>query len=155
MNTLPATEDFCPPLRILCADDSAANRSLLAGILRRKGYRVTCVRDGGEAFDVISGCPDYFDLLITDHDMPGMNGLELVIQLRQTPFQGRIILNSATVTTEDLRYYQRESVEALLHKPVNPATLLALVERCRTTETRPTSKIPSLRAFLRQGNTTR
>ena len=151
MNILPATEDLSPPLRILCADDSAVNRSLLAGILRRQGYRVTCVRDGSEAFDVISGCPDYFGLLITDHDMPGMNGLELVTLLRHTPFRGRIILNSATVTPDDLRCYRRESVEALLHKPVNPATLLALVERCRTTEMRPVNKIPPIRALRRNG----
>ena len=82
--------------------------------------------------DAITEAPNRFKVLVTDHDMPYMNGLALIGRLGGLPFTGKIILNSATVTEEDLGSYERASIEALLQKPVNPDQLLSAVSRCHT-----------------------
>ena len=117
-------------LQILCADDSLVNLKLLSVILRRAGHEVTCVHDGLEAWAAIVASPSRFDILITDHDMPNLNGLGLVNRLRGLPFRGKIILNSATVTQDDIRAYEREAIEASVQKPVSPGRLLEVVQRC-------------------------
>lgn len=119
-------------IQILCADDCVSNLKLLSAILTKAGYVVTCVYDGRQALDAITESPGRFEVLVTDHDMPNMNGLDLIRRLRDVPFNGKIILNSATVTEKDLGSYERNFIESLLQKPVNPDRLLSAVGRCRT-----------------------
>lgn len=114
-------------VEVLCADDSAINRRFITAMLERAGCAVHCACDGLEAWKILSGDPSRFDLLITDHDMPEMTGLELISKLEEIGFPGRIIMNSATINSEDLLPHTHRDFVTLLGKPVNPTILLATI----------------------------
>lgn len=72
-----------PAPRILVADDSITTRTLEQSILENAGYRVHVVADGQQAWDALQNSS--FDLLISDVEMPGMDGFELTRRLRADP----------------------------------------------------------------------
>jgi two-component system, cell cycle response regulator CpdR len=63
--------------RILLADDEAASRDLVCRALEADGHTVRVMSGGAEAFDAIEAAPGGFDVLVSDVNMPGMDGLEL------------------------------------------------------------------------------
>lgn len=67
-------------MRILLADDHADVRSLVAEVLRDQGHDVLVFEDGRQALDGASS--QHVDVLITDFDMPGLDGVELCRKLR-------------------------------------------------------------------------
>ncbi|MFA6954338.1 MAG: hybrid sensor histidine kinase/response regulator [Thermoanaerobaculia bacterium] len=73
--------DDTGPLAILVVEDSLTTRTLEKSILETAGYRVVTARDGVEALSSLE--QDEFDLVISDVNMPRMDGLELVREMRQ------------------------------------------------------------------------
>ena len=67
--------------RILHAEDEPAIRRLTAKVLTEQGHAVTSVADGERAWEALQ--TGFFDLLITDNDMPGLSGLELIERVRR------------------------------------------------------------------------
>ena len=70
------------PLRILYADDMPELRDLICLTLVRGGRTVECAVNGPEALKQLRTALKAYDLMITDHHMPVMNGLELVAAVR-------------------------------------------------------------------------
>lgn len=68
------------PKSILVAEDSITSRMLLRGVLEAAGYRVSVAVDGEDAFEKLRS--DSFDLLISDVDMPRLNGFDLTARVR-------------------------------------------------------------------------
>jgi two-component system, chemotaxis family, sensor histidine kinase and response regulator WspE len=73
---------------ILVVDDSHTVREMERRLLVRAGYQVTTAQNGQEAWNLLR-LNDY-DLLISDVDMPQMNGIELVMKVRENPRLGRM-----------------------------------------------------------------
>lgn len=69
--------------RVLVVDDSLTVRELERKLLSSRGYEVSVAVDGMDGWNMLRG--GHFDLLVTDIDMPRMDGIELVIQLRRDP----------------------------------------------------------------------
>ncbi|HSI03424.1 MAG: response regulator [Myxococcota bacterium] len=69
--------------RILYAEDSIITREYAAGVLRSRGFQVVEASDGVEAFERLQ--VDRFDLLLTDLQMPRMDGFKLCAQVRKDP----------------------------------------------------------------------
>jgi two-component system sensor histidine kinase and response regulator WspE len=94
-------EDAAP--HILIADDSHTVREMERRLLVRAGYRVTTAQNGQEAWNLLR-LNDY-DLLISDVDMPQMNGIELVAKVRDNPRLARmpVIILSYKDREEDRR----------------------------------------------------
>jgi DNA-binding NtrC family response regulator len=67
--------------RVLVVDDHARARESMADVLRHAGHRVQCCSSGAEALQVLQTAR--FDCIVTDMMMPGMTGIELIVQLRQ------------------------------------------------------------------------
>jgi DNA-binding NarL/FixJ family response regulator len=65
----------------------------------------------------VAATPQPFDLVITDHRMPRMGGLELVRRLRARNFPGKILVLSAHLTDEDIRAYEEFRVDMMMSKP--------------------------------------
>jgi two-component system chemotaxis sensor kinase CheA len=81
---LPATTPIAEErrLRVLVVDDSITTRTLEKNILETIGFDVIVAIDGQEAWEML---PDYvFDVIITDVEMPKMNGLELCVRIKTT-----------------------------------------------------------------------
>lgn len=109
-------------LRVLYADDLLDLRELMRFALSREGHGIECVEDGQHALDRVLADPR-FDLVITDHHMPRMNGIELVSRLRAVPFQGRIMVFSSELSPAVAEDYRNLGVDKILYKPVFPSQL--------------------------------
>jgi two-component system, chemotaxis family, chemotaxis protein CheY len=120
--TVPARK----PLRVLYADDMMQLRELIVIVLARDGHTVETVGNGEQALEKISKDPAAFDVVITDHHMPGMNGLELVSCIRTRPFEGKIIVFSSELSHAVDAAYRRLKVDHILPKPIFPAQLRAV-----------------------------
>jgi two-component system chemotaxis response regulator CheY len=115
--------------RVLAVDDSATMRQLLKLTLSRSGYEVVEAEDGAKALQKASA--EIFDLVLSDINMPVMNGIELLRSLRKlaqyrfTP----IVL----VTTESQLEKKQEGKAAgatgWIVKPFEPEQLLAVVAK--------------------------
>ena len=115
-------------LHILYADDVRELREVARLSFERDGHHIDCVDDGDVALEKITAGPAY-DLVITDHCMPRMDGLELVTRLRERNFPGKIIVFCSELSDEVAAAYRALHVERLLYKPIFPSKLrLVLAE---------------------------
>ncbi|MCM2275946.1 MAG: response regulator [Candidatus Didemnitutus sp.] len=112
-----------PRLRVLYADDMAELRDLVKIVLGREGHIIETAIDGSAAHTRAQQTGALFDLVITDHHMPVMNGLELVRALRDTAFPGKIMVFSSEISPIIHEQYRQLHVDRILPKPVFPATL--------------------------------
>lgn len=89
------------PLRLLIAEDSFTSRGLLKAILEDAGYQVATATDGLDAWNALKH--ENFDLLISDVEMPRMDGLTLTARLRSDPALAGlpVILVTALESAED------------------------------------------------------
>jgi two-component system, chemotaxis family, chemotaxis protein CheY len=110
-------------LRVLYAEDMAELREVARISLMRDGHVLECVEDGALALDLVKADLKAYDLVITDHHMPKVNGLELVMQLRSLGFPGKIMIFSSELSREIHAAYQRLNVDRMIFKPVFPSTL--------------------------------
>ena len=111
------------PLRVLYAEDLRDLREVARMALTRDGHTIECVPDGLQALQKIQAQPDSLDLLITDHHMPQMNGLELVTALRALPFSAKIIVFSSELSPVVAAAYHALNVDRILPKPIFPSEL--------------------------------
>lgn len=108
---------------ILVADDDQAVCLVLSTILRRLGNTVEVVHDGKEAIKLFTSKPGYFEILITDHRMPMVSGLELVRHLRKNEFNGKIVVISGFLTEQLHIAYRDKRVDKIIQKPFELAEL--------------------------------
>lgn len=111
------------PLRILYVDDFVELRNFMHTLLSKDGHLVETVPDGREALAWLERAGAAVDLLITDHHMPGMTGLDLVRLLPRPPFAGRILVFSAGLSPALQDEYRRLGADLVLPKPIFPVTL--------------------------------
>ena len=71
----------CPT--VLCVDDDAGIRQLYGALLGQNGYEVLAASNGRHALHVFQDREQQIDAVILDYEMPGMNGLELAVSLKQ------------------------------------------------------------------------
>ena len=109
-------------LRILYADDVHELRDVARISFGHAGHGIECFADGALALAHIVADPSY-DLVITDHHMPNMNGLELVSHLRERTFPGKIMVFSSELSESVARLYRQHNVDRILYKPVFPSML--------------------------------
>lgn len=114
-------------IRILIAEDSATTRITLVGLLEKWGYDVVAVPDGAAAWDEFQA--DVFRLVLTDWEMPDVDGLELIRRIRARPDTGFIytILLTARDQTEDVVSAMDDGADAYLIKPLAPEELRARI----------------------------
>lgn len=117
---------------LLLVEDESRIRKGLEWYLAEAGYRVTSAADGVEAFEKVVGlfaCNDFIDLIITDVEMPGMRGSELLDKLRETdiiiPVIGISGYSEIRITEE---MTERGCIE-FLYKPFSPDKLLETVRK--------------------------
>lgn len=127
-NTAAATSDSPPPfapkrpLRILYADDVPELRDVARISFSRDGHEIECVADGALAVARLDQDMN-FDLVITDHHMPNMNGTEVVMKLRELNFPGKIMVFSSDLGSLAAAEYARLRVDRIIYKPVYPSAL--------------------------------
>lgn len=113
------------PQRILVVEDDADIRRLNAEVLMDAGYQVDTAEDGAVAWDALQFYS--YDLLITDHNMPNVSGVDLLKKLRAARMILPVVLVSGTLPTEELNRHPWLQIEATLLKPYSLGELLAVV----------------------------
>jgi two-component system chemotaxis response regulator CheY len=97
---------------VLAVDDSVAMRHILAATLEAGGYHAILAEDGRDALAkaLAAVSTRAFDLILTDQNMPGLNGLELIRALRElTPYVNTPILMLTTEDSDDFKNAAREA----------------------------------------------
>lgn len=105
-------------LSILLVDDEPNVCRLYSLILRNQGHQVATAEDGEDALEWLRLRPHDFDLMITNHQMPNVNGIALVRELRSTLHVGALIACSETLSEEIVQLYQKLGVTDTVAKPV-------------------------------------
>lgn len=116
------------PLSILYAEDMPELRDVARVSLGRDGHSVDVAEDGVEALEKINATPGRFDVVITDHHMPRMNGVDLVRQLRAMAYPGKIVIFSSELSRDVNNSYREMNVDRILYKPIFPAELRRVLE---------------------------
>ncbi len=114
---------------VLIAEDSVATRRMLNKILTAAGYQVLVCRDGQEAFEQIEQYQGRIDLILSDVEMPRLNGFELLAKVRALPEFKKTPIVMATSRTGDRHRQEAERLGATdyLGKPVQPQQLIDTV----------------------------
>ena len=121
--------------KILVADDEIHIVQVVAMKFRNNGFDVVTAENGTEAYDLC--CEEKPDIIVTDYQMPGMTGIELVEKLRQRPeFADTpvIILTARGFAIEEEQIIKLGITECL-SKPFSPKELLMHVESALTNST--------------------
>ncbi|MDE1930847.1 MAG: response regulator [Alphaproteobacteria bacterium] len=114
------------PLKVLVADDNAANCKILKKVLEMAGHQAVVVADGEQALAALER--DRFDLALLDINMPDVTGYEVAKLYRMShvgEWRLPIVALTADVTSETERLCREAGMDAVLTKPMEPAQLLA------------------------------
>ncbi|MGD0503202.1 MAG: response regulator [Steroidobacteraceae bacterium] len=114
---------------ILTVDDSASMRQMVSFTLKRAGYTVVEAADGIEALNYAR--TSTVDLVLTDVNMPNMDGISLVRELRQLQTYKFVPMLMLTTESGQDKKLQGKAAGATgwLVKPFNPEKLLATIEK--------------------------
>jgi two-component system sensor histidine kinase RpfC len=138
-------------MQILMADDHAANRMVLQRLLQKAGHKVVAVEDGEAVLNALEAS-DY-DAVIIDLHMPGLNGIDLLRQLRVMEAGGNhrtpVLVLSADVTPDSIRRCEQAGARGFLAKPIVASRLLDMLADVTSTATAPATKqAPTARVDL-------
>ena len=119
-------------VRVLVVDDSKLARKHISRVLNNMGIeKITEAQDGKEGLDVFSANQNGFDLIVTDYNMPIMDGQQLIRAIRQD--LGNSIIPILMVTSEDnetrLANVHKAGVSGICDKPFNPQTVKEMLYR--------------------------
>lgn len=115
--------------KALAADDSRSMCAMHRAILTDLGFEAFIAGNGEEAYDFVEQGEE-FDIVITDMNMPVMDGMELVSKLRNTPGYEDIPVIMVTTESEasQQELAEKAGVTAFVTKPFKPDTLKAKIE---------------------------
>jgi CheY-like chemotaxis protein/anti-sigma regulatory factor (Ser/Thr protein kinase) len=114
---------------VMYVDDDQALVFLVERVLARRGFKVSVYTDPQQALAALREQPDDFDLLVTDYNMPGYSGVELLKQAREIRPQLPMALASGYVTPEIEASALAAGARALIHKPNDVGELCDTVQR--------------------------
>ncbi len=114
-----------PPLKLLLVEDEPTQLLLMQRLLRRAGYTVETASNGEEALEKISS--GRIQMIVTDWDMPGMDGVTLCRRVREAQLPGYlyVLLLTGHSSTESLVTGLEAGADDYIRKPPNEAELLA------------------------------
>lgn len=107
---------------VLILDDDVDFNSLLTDIFEQADYNVTSIEDPIEAVEVFAGTD--FDLVVTDHKMPEMTGVEFMKEIKKLKPEVPVIMVSGYLENDTIRELIREGVGGVFLKPLNIFSLL-------------------------------
>jgi two-component system chemotaxis response regulator CheY len=114
---------------ILIVDDSASIRQMVEVTLKSSNYRVTAAKDGQEAYELCQ--KNSYDFVLTDQNMPRMDGLTLIKSLRAlASYQATPIVVLTTEASDAMKAQGRAAgATGWMVKPFDPAKLLQVAAK--------------------------
>ena len=114
-------------IRVLVVDDNEVFRRPLQRALEAAGFEVVAVPSAEDALEVLDGSP--VDVLLTDHRLPGMDGVQLITRIKATHPVLAIIVMTAYGTSESAVEAKRRGADDYLVKPFEVPDLLRALHR--------------------------
>jgi chemosensory pili system protein ChpA (sensor histidine kinase/response regulator) len=113
---------------VLLVDDSVSVRKFVGGMLERAGFRVVAARDGAEALQQLAESP--VDVVVTDLEMPRLNGYELIRDLNREPATCDlpVVVLTTRAGAKHVNLARELGVEHYIAKPVDEASFVRLIE---------------------------
>ena len=122
-----------PAARLLLVEDNLVNQKVVLAILRKKGYHIDVANDGREALSKLDAAnPDTpYDLVLMDVQMPILDGLEATRLIRREARWDHlpVVAMTAHAMNGDRERCLQAGMSAYISKPVQPAHLIATIER--------------------------
>ena len=115
--------------RVLVVDDEPAVVEMTSDSLKRLGYQVTTAGSGQEGWEKFRKAPGDFDLVLTDHVMPGLTGMRLAENMLELRKDMPIILFTGYSETVSPQKAKAAGIAEFLYKPVVARELAEIVRR--------------------------
>jgi two-component system, chemotaxis family, chemotaxis protein CheY len=114
---------------IITVDDSASVRQMVSFTLKEAGYDVIEACDGKDALSKISNSP--LHLIVTDLNMPNMDGIELIKNVRSNPAHKFVPIIMLTTESQETKKMEGKAAGATgwIIKPFKPEQLLAVIKK--------------------------
>ena len=112
---------------ILIIDDEAAQRDILTGYLKKKGYKIFPASSGREGIEIIKNNP--VDIILSDFKMPDLNGIEVLEQVKKLNPEISFVIVTAYGTVENAVKAMRLGAFDYISKPVDLDELDFMIER--------------------------
>ena len=109
--------------KLLIVDDEEGLRSLLSQVLTKAGFQVTAAADGEEAWEIFQEDP--VPLVIADIVMPGMNGIELLLKIKEGHPETQVIIMTSFASFETVTQALRYGAYDYLIKPFEDLTMIS------------------------------
>ncbi len=118
--------------KILVTDDSVSMRQMTSIILKQAGYEVVEAVDGADALEKLN---EDIKVLITDYNMPNMNGIELIKAVRSGSVNKSIPILMVTTESEDAKKQEGKQAGATgwITKPFDKDTLIGTLKKVSDT----------------------
>ena len=120
-----STNQLIMKKRVLLVDDDLQVRSFMDEALHFLGFEVIVAAEVATALAQLDQAD--FDLVVTDHRMPGREGLDLVRELRARRFEGRIYVVSGVLSPGERHAYEGLRVDGMASKPLSLSELSRLL----------------------------
>ena len=143
MTAVPAP--VAVPLRVLLAEDNAVNRMLAIGLLKKRGAEITVAENGREAVEAWR--PGAFDVVLMDMQMPEMDGMDAMREIRARESSGDlprtpIIALTARAMAGDREECMAAGADDYVSKPIRVAELFRAIERLTSSRRIAPSDVP-------------
>jgi DNA-binding NtrC family response regulator len=112
---------------ILIIDDEAAQRDVLTGYLKKKGYKILSASSGKEGIDITKNHP--VDIILSDYKMPDLNGIDVLEQVKKINPEISFVIVTAYGTVENAVKTMRLGAFDYISKPVDLDELDLMIER--------------------------
>lgn len=114
---------------ILVVDDFLSIRDFVCQTLQRKGYNTLAASNGDEAFELLSSTENV-NLVLTDYNMPGCTGFELLKKIRSNPSVAAVPVVFLTTESnpEKMKSARDAGLNAWIKKPYRAETFFAQIE---------------------------
>ena len=116
-----------PVPHVLLVDDDDQLRNIIGLNLKMRGFLVLAAASGDDALALYQAHGNNISIVVTDTNMPGMSGVDLVRVLRERGYRGIVVATSGNFTVKDLRAYTDLGVNGLLNKPYEPSLLTQML----------------------------
>ena len=114
---------------VLLIDDEDVVRLTTSLILKKLGVTVVAMSNGLEAFEYYKNNSDSVDLIILDHHMPEISGLELFGKLKEFDDSVRVVISSGFVDDDEKAKFNDIGIFGMLNKPFSVADLRNILEK--------------------------
>src|SRR2546423_5845994 len=114
--------------QLLCVEDNPSIRRMLKAVFERSGYDVETAPNGFAALQKVRNDPESFQLIITDLQMPELDGLGFIEQAHAAGYGGAFVVYAATISRKDRERLTELRVDRIMAKPARSSELIGAVK---------------------------